>query len=377
MKHLRKKTGLLLLECGKVFHGDLFGDNSKVGVGEVVFNTSLTGYQEIFTDPSYAGQIVTMTNPLIGNTGINHEDVESKGIFAGGFIVHELSSIASNWRSKKNLDDYLKEAGVIGISELDTRELTAYLRDKGAKVGVIASVDTPKEELEKHIKAYGSLEGKNLAKEVSTKEEYSWNKELFSFDKSEQEKDKVFNVAVYDLGVKESILRNLSSAGCNVTVFPITTPPEKLLPFDGIFISNGPGDPAAVIEMQSSLKEIIGKKPVFGICLGHQILSIFFGAKTYKMKFGHHGGNQPVKNLKRIEIEITAQNHSFAVDNDSLPETLELTHLNLNDNTVEGFRHKELPVFSVQYHPESSPGPHDSAYLFEEFTCLMKAHYEN
>jgi len=371
MNFLKKHNGILYLKSGKTFQGNLFGDTSLFGVGEVVFNTSMTGYQEIITDPSYAGQIITMTNPLIGNTGVNSVDVEAKKIYTGGLIIHELSSLASNWRSEQNLDDYLRERKIIGISEIDTRELTVYLRDNGAQPAVIAPFGTPEEKLKVLLQEYGTLEGKNLAREVSTQTKYQWEKELFSFKKQPSPK-KEYNVAVYDLGVKESILSHLVSAGCEVTVFPIDTPPEELLSFNGVFLSNGPGDPAAVTEMQTALKKIIGKKPVFGICLGHQILSLFFGAKTYKMRFGHHGGNQPVKNIRRKEREITAQNHSFAVDKQSIPEFLELTHINLNDHTVEGIKHKELPVFSVQYHPESSPGPHDSAYLFKEFTQLME-----
>ncbi len=258
------------------------------------------------------------------------------------------------------------------LSGIDTRALTIHLRDEGAKVAVIAPRETPERELKERIASFGTLQGKNLAELVSTKEKYSWNEALHPLHEGYPKKEQQFRVAVYDLGVKRSILRYLVASGCFVDLFPIGTKPEELLGYDGIFLSNGPGDPAAVVQMQKALPALLGKKPIFGICLGHQILSLSFGAKTYKMKFGHHGGNQPVQNLHRKEIEITAQNHSFAVDVDSLPAELEVSHMNLNDHTLEGVKHKSMPVFSVQYHPESSPGPHDSMYLFNRFTELME-----
>ncbi len=372
MSYLKKPDGILYLEDGTSFEGSLWGDTSQPAVGEVVFNTSLCGYQEILTDPSYCGQIVTMTNPLIGNTGINTDDRESCGVFCEGFVVHEISEVVSNWRSSCSLQELLEEEGICGISGVDTRALTIHLRDHGAKVGVIAPRDTAEEKLKEKIASFGTLEGKNLAEVVSTKEKYSWNEGLHPLNHAYQRRKQNYNVAVYDLGVKRSILRYLVASGCSVDVFPLDTNPEELLSYDGIFLSNGPGDPAAVSQMRKVLPSLLGRKPLFGICLGHQILSLSFGAETYKMKFGHHGGNQPVRNMKRKEIEITAQNHSFAVDADSLPADLEVTHLNLNDHTLEGIRHKSMPAFSVQYHPESSPGPHDSMYLFDTFVEMME-----
>jgi carbamoyl-phosphate synthase small subunit len=366
---------ILALADGRVFHGKAFGAPGEV-TGEVVFNTSMSGYQEILTDPSYAGEIVTMTYPLIGNYGVNLEDVESVRPHLAGFVVKECSDFPSNWRSRMSLDAYLKENNIVGIQGIDTRALVRHIRDKGAQTGIISSVDLDPESLiEKALKA-PSIVGRDLVREVTCKEPYHWSEGPWDLADgyTKEVPPARYKVVAYDFGIKRNILRNLVESGCDVTVVPADTPAEEVLAMnpDGVFLSNGPGDPEPVAYAQENIRQILGKKPLFGICLGHQLLSIALGGKTYKLKFGHRGGNQPVRRGDGHEVEITAQNHGFAVDADSINGQAVLTHINLNDNTVEGLAHKELPAFSVQYHPEASPGPHDARYLFERFTEMME-----
>ena len=367
---------ILALEDGKYFEGESFGGLGEA-VGEVVFNTSMTGYQEILTDPSYKGQMVMMTYPEIGNYGVNYEDVESRKPFVEGFIVREGSKIHSNWRSIKSLDDYLWENGVVGIQGIDTRELTRHLRNFGSKKGIISTVDLDPLGLVQRAKDSPSIVGKDLVKEVTYAEVFLWKDDRHNEYKDTNKssiKDRKYSIAVCDFGVKFNILRQLSNYDCSLTIYPAKTSFEEILnnEHSGVFLSNGPGDPEGVPYVIENVKKLIGKIPIFGICLGHQILALSSNAKTYKLKFGHHGGNHPVKNLSTGIIEITAQNHNFAVDPDTLEKNgLALTHINLYDNTVEGIRCKEKNFFSVQYHPEASPGPHDSRYLFGEFFRLM------
>jgi len=368
---------ILALRDGAIFEGESFGAEGETR-GEVVFNTSMAGYQEILTDPSYKGQIVTMTYPLIGNYGINDEDIESAKPQAEGFIIKEGSKYISNWRAQKSLDEYLKSYNIVGIQRIDTRALTKHIRDKGAQEGVISTIDLNTKNLVKKAKESPAMIGKDLVREVTCQEKYHWTEggwdpEISNF-KFQISNGKRFKVVAYDCGIKYNILRHLVDAGCDVTVVPAFTSSDNALSMnpDGIFLSNGPGDPDAVPYMTENIKGLIGKKPILGICLGHQILCLSFGAKTYKLKFGHRGGNHPVMDLTTRKVEITAQNHGFAVDASSLPLELELTHINLNDKTVEGVKHKNLPIFSVQYHPEASPGPHDSRYLFNRFVEYMR-----
>jgi carbamoyl-phosphate synthase small subunit len=367
----------LILENGTIFTGESFGASGET-TGEVVFNTSLTGYQEILTDPSYAGQIVTMTYPLIGNYGVNMEDIESVKPQVAGFVVKEYSEFPSNFRSMESLGNWLSKHNIVGIQGIDTRMLTKMIRSAGAMRGIISSEDFDDNALLAKVLESPEMSGLDLASRVTTSQLYTWDKidtTQFAIPFAKPVPKKKKNVVVYDYGVKQNILRRLTSYGCNLTVLPAQTSAEDVLNMnpDGIFLSNGPGDPAAVTYAIENLKQLIGKKPIFGICLGHQLLALALGGKTFKLKFGHRGGNHPVKNLKTGAIEITSQNHGFAVDPDSLdPQSIEITHENWNDHTNEGFRHRSLPIFSVQYHPEASPGPHDSDYLFAQFVEMMQ-----
>lgn len=381
---------ILALADGKVFQGVSFGAEGETA-GEVVFNTSMTGYQEILTDPSYEGQLVAMTYPQIGNVGVNLEDIESRRPFMRGFIVKDYTAQPSNWRASQPLHEYMRVNGIVGIYGIDTRALVRHLRDHGAQEGVISTGAANAEELVAKAKAAPGMVGQDLVKHVTCPEAYEWNEGMWQLAGGYKRRDtgsvakrnrrgsfaapKYFVVA-YDFGIKYNILRNLAESGCQVRVVPASTPASDVLALkpDGIFLSNGPGDPDAVPYAKDNVQRLIGKKPIFGICLGHQILGLALGGKTYKLKFGHHGGNQPVMDLTTRKVEITAQNHGFAVDADSLGGAVQLTHVNLNDQTVEGLAHRELPIFSVQYHPESSPGPHDANYLFKRFTDLMAQH---
>lgn len=359
---MKKKPAILALEDGRIFEGYSFGAHGE-GFGEVVFNTSLMGYQEILTDPSYKGQLVCMTYPLIGNYGVNREDAESTRPFIEGFIVKEASRIYSNWRAKDDLGTYLKKNRIVGIEGIDTRALTKHLREEGAKKGVISTENLDAKMLVKKAKDSPGLEGRDLIKEVMCQKAYDWNKRG------------KFRVVAIDSGIKHNILRNLEARNCHVRVVPATASKADILSFKphGLFLSNGPGDPAALPYIVGTVKSLIGELPIFGICLGHQILGQAFGGKTFKLKFGHHGGNQPVLDLDSRSVAITAQNHGFAVDVDSIPDKkIRLTHINLNDRTCEGMEHTKLPVFSVQYHPEAAPGPHDTLYHFDKFIKLMK-----
>ena len=369
----------LSLENGTLFTAEAFGAPGEV-TGEVVFNTSITGYQEIFTDPSYCGQIVTLTYPLIGNYGINGEDLESARPQVRGVIVRESSGIFSNFRADKSLASWLREHNVMAIEGLDTRMLTRMLRTDGSLRGVISTIDMDDASLQAKASSSPSMNGLDLATKVTCERPYSWDEaDITPFALGQASRPegtgRRFKVVAYDFGIKRNILRRLVRYGCVVTVVPAGFPAADVLAMkpDGIFLSNGPGDPAAVSVGIRNINALIGKLPIFGICLGHQLLALAFGGKTYKLKFGHRGGNHPVKNLLTGKIEITSQNHGFAVDGQSLdPSNLEITHINLYDQTNEGFRHRELPIFSVQYHPEASPGPHDSDYLFADFISMMK-----
>ena len=359
---------ILLLEDGTVFRGRAFGHIGEAAA-EVVFNTAMTGYQEILTDPSYRGQIVTMTYPLIGNYGVNKEDVESRAVFLSGFVVKERSQVYSNFRADADLDQYLKCWRVVGIEGIDTRKLTRRLRVEGAMKGIISATDLDIDSLKKKLEAAPGLVGRDLVREVTREEHRVVN----------PEGETRFRVAALDYGMKENIVRSLTKRGCQVTIFPAHTSAREILMMnpDGIFLSNGPGDPAAVDYAVETVRKVLGQKPLFGICLGHQLLALAAGAPTYKLKFGHHGANHPVKNLKTEAIEITSQNHGFTVDIEKLPEKFEMTHINLNDQTVEGIASEELKAFSVQYHPEAAPGPHESAYLFDDFITLMEKNKSN
>jgi len=365
---------ILLLEDGTIFEGTSFGAKGQK-CGEVVFNTSMTGYQEILTDPSYDEQIITMTYPLIGNYGTNECDWESRKIFASGIIVKEKCDYPSNWRNKDSLSDYLETNNVIGLEGIDTRKLVKHIRTQGAMKGIISSTHLNVDKLKKKLANYPGLVGRDIVKNVTVRKPYHWDKGVFDILAGQQQKSQPeYKVVAFDFGIKQNILRLLCSHGCDVAVVPAKTTAKEVLAQkpDGVFLSNGPGDPSPVTYAIETVSSLLGKVPIFGICLGHQILSLALGGKTYKLKFGHRGANHPVKNLQSGKIEITSQNHGFCVDVDSLQnKNVELTHVNLNDNTVEGIRCKELAAFSVQYHPEASPGPHDSAYLFSEFINLM------
>ncbi|HPM78417.1 MAG TPA: glutamine-hydrolyzing carbamoyl-phosphate synthase small subunit [bacterium] len=370
-----KKKAWLVLADGRAFVGHALGATGET-LGEVVFNTSLMGYQEIISDPSYHGQIVAMTYPLIGNYGFNDEDHEAPRDYLAGFIVREGCSWPSNWRSRDDLDGYLKKRGIVGIAGIDTRALTKHIRDAGAQTGIISTVDHHRESLRRKAAEYPTLDGRDLVRNVTCDKPYAWKEGVWAREggyPNPAAKKTNFHVIAYDYGIKHNILRNLAACGCRVEVVPAQTSAAEVLAKnpDGVFLSNGPGDPAAVTYAVDAARELIGKKPIFGICLGHQILCLALGGTTYKLKYGHHGGNQPVMDLTTGKVEITAQNHGFAVDIDSLGGDVECTHVNLNDRTVEGMAHKKLPVFSVQYHPEASPGPHDANYLFARFCRLM------
>lgn len=372
------KPALLVLEDGTVFRGTAIGAEG-ISVGEVVFNTSMTGYQEILTDPSYAEQIITLTYPHIGNTGTNSEDEEANKIWAKGLVIRDLPLLASNFRNEQSLDEYLRQRNILGIADIDTRKLTRILRDKGAQNGCIIAGDIDEEKALEAAKSFPGLKGMDLAKVVTTAENYQWTESSWTLGsgfKTLSEEDTKFHVVAYDFGVKRNILRMLVDRGCKLTVVPAKTSAADVLALnpDGIFLSNGPGDPEpctyAIEAIQSFLET---ETPVFGICLGHQLLALASGAKTSKMKFGHHGGNHPVKDLEKNVVMITAQNHGFAVEEDNLPENLRATHKSLFDGTLQGIHRTDKPAFSFQGHPEASPGPHDAAPLFNHFIDLMQA----
>jgi carbamoyl-phosphate synthase small subunit len=367
---------ILALEDGKVFRGRAYGAPGE-RLGEVVFNTSLSGYQEILTDPSYAGQIVILTYPHIGNYGTNFQDSESAKPYAEGLVVRELSELSSNWRSAEDISTFLETAGVPVISDVDSRALVRHLRKCGTMRGVISTTDLDEASLISKSKASPSMVGLDLASRVTTATRYEWNQtsyNIYGLEAPAQPAPR-FHVVAYDYGIKTNILRRLVDVGCRVTVVPATTRASEVLELqpDGVFLSNGPGDPEPVEYAAKAVRELAGRVPIFGICLGHQIIGLALGGRTYKLKFGHHGGNHPVMNLETRKVEITAQNHGFAVDPDSLKASeVALTHMNLNDQTLEGLRHRTIPIFSVQYHPEASPGPHDASYLFEKFGKMME-----
>jgi carbamoyl-phosphate synthase small subunit len=370
---------LIALEDGTIFEGQSFTGAGEA-IGEIVFNTSMSGYQEVLTDPSYTGQLVTMTYPLIGNYGVNPEDMESEKVHPMVFLVKEYNPIPSNYRSTKTLADFLIDHGVLGVHGFDTRALVKHIRTAGAMKCIVSTEDLDPTSLIERAKAWTGLVGQDMVKRVTCTEPYGWadNKPVtgsdFSTAKSDAEKP--FNVVAFDFGLKYNQLRLLAERGCKVQVVPATTDAETVLAMnpDGIFLSNGPGDPEGVEGVVETLRTLLGKKPIFGICLGHQMLALAYGGSTFKLKFGHRGGNQPVKDLTTGHVEITSQNHGFCVDMNSLnPDDVELTHINLNDNSCEGMRHKKYPAFSVQYHPEHAPGPHDSLYLFDRFLDMMRA----
>jgi len=380
---------LLVLSDGTVFEGRSFGAEGET-IGEVVFNTSLTGYQEILTDPSYKGQIVTMTYTQIGNYGVNEEDIESAGgIKAEGFIAKEICEFPSNWRSSGTLSEYMRQCNVIGIQDIDTRSLTRHLRNYGAQMGIISTVDSDPGSLLDKVRAHPGISAFDYVKEVSTKRPYTWEEGCWKWlctkgsggsgsgigvKEIPDLNPAPCSIVVYDFGVKLNILRNLSDAGFSITVVPAETPAEAVLDMnpDCVLLSNGPGDPERITYGIEAAKKLIGRKPVFGICLGHQILGLAMGGNTYKLKFGHHGGNHPVKDLATGRVEITSQNHNFCVDIGSLKGKVALTHKNLYDGTEEGMRHVDLPVFSVQHHPEAGPGPNDAAHIFSQFRKMIE-----
>jgi carbamoyl-phosphate synthase small subunit len=365
---------VLLLEDGTIFEGNAFGAKGQK-CGEVVFNTSMTGYQEILTDPSYYEQIVTMTYPLIGNYGTNNSDIESRKIFAAGFIVKENCPYPSNWRNEASLGEYLKKNNVVGLEGIDTRKLVKHIRTEGAMRGIISSTNLNINKLMEKLQRYPGLVGRDIVKKVTAGKTYTWNRGVVDVITGlENKSKKKYKVVAFDFGIKYNILRLLCSHGCDVKVVPADFSAEQVLSRkpDGVFLSNGPGDPAPVNYAIETIRNLLGKLPIFGICLGHQLLGLALGGKTYKLKFGHRGANHPVKNLMTGAVEITCQNHGFCVDINSLKgKHIEVTHVNLNDNTNEGIRSKKLSAFSVQYHPEASPGPHDSSYLFRDFIELM------
>lgn len=372
------RPAILVLEDGSVFRGVSIGAEI-MSVGEVVFNTAMTGYQEILTDPSYARQIVTLTYPHIGNTGTNPEDEESDRIWAAGLVIRDLPLLASNFRNTQALDDYLRERGVAGIADIDTRRLTRILRDKGAQNGCLMATDSLDEEQAlAQARAFAGLKGMDLAKEVTTDSQFTWTAgtwELGHGHKDPACDEWPFHVVAYDFGVKRNILRMLADRGCKLTVVPAQTPASDVLAMnpDGVFLSNGPGDPEPCDYAVAAIREILGTEiPVFGICLGHQLLALASGANTLKMKFGHHGANHPVQDLRSRHVLITSQNHGFAVDDENLPDCLNVTHRSLFDNTLQGIERTDKAAFSFQGHPEASPGPHEASELFDHFIDLMK-----
>jgi carbamoyl-phosphate synthase small subunit len=368
------KKAILALEDGLWFEGEGFGADGET-FGEVVFNTGLTGYQEILTDPSYKGQMVCMTYPHIGNYGINSADVESSRPWVEGFIIKELSPVASNYRSEMTLDQYLKQHNILGIQGIDTRKLVKHLRTVGAKKAVISTIELDPKKLVKKAKNSPDIEGVDLVKEVTCQKPYAFEEVMPAEFAWGDQKKKAFKVVAVDSGIKWNILRKLNQHGFHVQVVPATVTADEIIACkpEGVFLSNGPGDPAAVKYLVETVRKLIGKLPIFGICLGHQMIGQALGGKTSKLKFGHHGSNQPVMDLKTRKIEITSQNHNFVVDIDTLPKgEVEITHINLNDKTLEGLQHRKYPLFSVQYHPENSPGPHDSDYLFARFYEMIE-----
>ena len=375
---------LLALEDGRYFEGESFGATGT-RVGEVCFNTAMTGYQEVLTDPSYRGQIVAMTYPLIGNYGVNSLDQESASPHVRGFVIEELTEVPSNWRSEMSLDEYLQKWSIPGARGIDTRALTRHLRTRGAMKACLTTEEMSPEDATKMAIEGDGVIGMDYVREVTTKNIYRWDPEdklsaPWSLPQANDGEERRalpptrFRIAAYDYGMKQNILRLLRQKGFEVTVVPATTSAEEVLALDpdGVFLSNGPGDPAALPYAHKAVHDLMGKKPIFGICLGHQILGFGFGGSTFKLKFGHRGANQPVKDLRTCKVAITAQNHGFAVSAESLPSDVEVTHINLNDGTVEGMRHKEFPIFSVQYHPEGAPGPHDASYFFDQFADLIQ-----
>jgi len=368
-------TALLALEDGSLFYGQSIGADG-IAVGEVVFNTAMTGYQEVLTDPSYYQQIVTMTCPHIGNVGVNEEDEESARVYASGLIIKQLPYQFSNWRSRKSINEYLREKNMVALADIDTRRLTRLLRDKGAQNGcIIAGANLDPERALNDARAFPGLKGADLAKEVTTQEPYEWSDGTWSLNPDPAaSRDRKWRVIAYDYGIKRNILRILVDMGCRVTVVPARTTAKEVMAVkpDGVFLSNGPGDPDPCDYAISAIREIVKSgKPVFGICLGHQLLSLAAGAKTEKMKFGHHGANHPVQDLENRKVLITSQNHGFAVNESSLPDDLKPTHRSLFDGTLQGVHHRKFPAFGFQGHPEGSPGPHDIHYLFEHFIELM------
>ncbi len=370
---------IIALEDGTIFEGQSFTGHGEA-IGEIVFNTSMSGYQEILTDPSYTGQIVTMTYPMIGNYGINSEDMESASVHPRAFLVKEYNPYPSNHRSTSTLAAFLQEFDVLGVEGFDTRALVRHIRTKGAMKGIVSTRDLDTNSLVQRAKEWTGLVGQDMVKRVSCTEPYGWanNQPVPGTNFSTAEgngSDKTYKVVAFDFGIKFNQLRLLVEKGCQVQIVPATTSAEEVLGMnpDGIFLSNGPGDPEGVEGVVDTIKTLLGKKPIFGICLGHQMLALAYGASAYKLKFGHRGGNQPVKDLTTGHVEITSQNHGFCIDSSTLPENdVEITHINLNDNSLEGMRHKKFPAFSVQYHPEFAPGPHDAKYLFDRFIDMMQ-----